>query len=41
MLEAKTSKTSIQPEDSLSKTVSLSTKEPSKVIHVRNNLYPK
>jgi hypothetical protein len=38
MPEGKTSKTSIQPEDSVSKTVPLSTKEPSKVAHLRNNL---
>jgi hypothetical protein len=38
MLEAKTSKTSIQSEDPLSKTVSLSTDEPSKVAHIDNNL---
>jgi hypothetical protein len=41
MPEPKTSKTSIQSEDSLSKTVSLSTEEPSKVAHVGNNLDPK
>jgi hypothetical protein len=41
MPEAKTSKMSIQPEDSLSKTVPLSTEEPTKVAHVGNNLYPK
>jgi hypothetical protein len=40
MPKAKTSKTSIQPEDSLSKTVSLSMEEHSKVIHVGNNLEP-
>jgi hypothetical protein len=38
MPEAKTSKTSIQSEDVLSKTISLSTEEPSKVSHVSNNL---
>jgi hypothetical protein len=38
---AKTSKTSIQLEDSLSKTVPLSMKEPSKVAHVGNDLDPK
>jgi hypothetical protein len=32
---------SIQPKDSLSKMVSLSTKEPSKVAHVDNNMNPK
>jgi hypothetical protein len=41
MPEAKTSKTSIQLEDSLSKTVSLSMEEPSKVAHMGNNLDPK
>jgi hypothetical protein len=41
MPEAKTSKTSIQLEDSLSKTVPLSMKEPSKVAHVGNDLDPK
>jgi hypothetical protein len=41
MLEAKTSKTSIQQEDSLCKMVLLSTEEPSKVAHVGNNLDPK
>jgi hypothetical protein len=39
--EAKTSKTFIQTEDSLSKTIPLSTEEPSKVAHVGNNLNPK
>jgi hypothetical protein len=38
MPEPKTSRTSIQPVDSLSKTVPLSTKEPSKVAHMGNNL---
>jgi hypothetical protein len=38
---AKTSKTSIQPEDTLGKMIPLSTEEPSKVAHVGNNLYPK
>jgi hypothetical protein len=38
MPEAKTSKMSIQPEDTLSKTISLSAEEPSKVAHVGNNL---
>jgi hypothetical protein len=41
MPEAKTSMTTIQPKDTLSKTVMLSTKEPSKVAHVGNNLDPK
>jgi hypothetical protein len=41
MPEAKTSKTSIQVEDSLSKTVPLSTEEPSKVAHMGNSLDPK
>jgi hypothetical protein len=41
MPEAKTSKTSIQLEDSLNKTVLLSTEEPSKVAHMGNNLDPK
>jgi hypothetical protein len=41
MLEAKTSMTTIQPKDTLSKTVLLSMKEPSKVAHVGNNLDPK
>jgi hypothetical protein len=41
MPKAKTSKTSIQPEDSLNKTVLLSMEEPSKVTHVGNNLNPK
>jgi hypothetical protein len=34
-------KTSIQSEDSLSKTIPLSMEEPSKVAHVGNNLDPK
>jgi hypothetical protein len=38
MPEAKTSKTSIQLEDTLIKTVPLSPDEPSKVIHVGNSL---
>jgi hypothetical protein len=41
MPEAKTSKTSIQLEDKLSKAIPLSTEEPSKVAHVGNNLDPK
>jgi hypothetical protein len=39
--QAKTSKRSIQLVDSLSKTIMLSTEEPSKVAHVGNNLDPK
>jgi hypothetical protein len=38
--EAKTYKTSIQPEDTLSKTILLSTDKPSKVAHVGNSLDP-
>jgi hypothetical protein len=41
MLEAKTSKTSFQPEDSLSKMVLLSSDEPARVAHVENSLDPK
>jgi hypothetical protein len=41
MPEAKTSKMSIQPEDTLSKTILLSTEEPTKVAHVGNSLDPK
>jgi hypothetical protein len=41
MPEAKTSKTSIELEDTLSKTILLSTEEPSKVAHVGNSLDPK
>jgi hypothetical protein len=41
MPEAKTSKTSIQPEDTLSEMIPLSMEEPSKVAHVGNNLDPK
>jgi hypothetical protein len=41
MPEAKTSKTTIQPEDTLSKMMSLSMEEPSKVAYVGNNLDPK
>jgi hypothetical protein len=41
MPEAKTYKTSIQPEDTLSKMILLSMEEPSKVAHVGNNLDPK
>jgi hypothetical protein len=38
MPEAKTSKMSIQPEDTLSKTISLFMEEPSKVFHVGSSL---
>jgi hypothetical protein len=41
MPKAKTSKTSIQQEDTLSKMIPLSTEEPSKAAHVGNNLDPK
>jgi hypothetical protein len=41
MPEAKTSKMSIQPEDSLSKMIPLSPNVPSKVAHVGNSLDPK
>jgi hypothetical protein len=41
MPEAKTSKMSISPDDSLNKTVPLSMEKPSKVAHVGNNLDPK
>jgi hypothetical protein len=41
MLVAKTSKTSIQLEDTLSNTILFSMKEPSKVAHVGNSLDPK
>jgi hypothetical protein len=41
MPEAKSSKTSIHPDDSLSKTVSQSLDEPFKVAHVGNSLDPK
>jgi hypothetical protein len=41
MPKAKTFKTSIQSEDSLSKIVPLSMEEPSKVAHMGNNLDPK
>jgi hypothetical protein len=40
MLEPKTSKMSIQPEDSLNKTMPLSSEEPSKVAHMGNSLDP-
>jgi hypothetical protein len=41
MPEAKSSKMSIQLEDTLKKTIPLSTEEPSKVAHVGNSLDPK
>jgi hypothetical protein len=41
MPEARTSKTSIQLEDTLSKTIPLSTEEPSKAAHIGNKLDPK
>jgi hypothetical protein len=41
MLKAKTSKTSIQPEDSFSKTIPVSLDELAKVAHVGNSLDPK
>jgi hypothetical protein len=41
MPEARTSKTSIQPENTLSKTILLSAEEPSKVAHIGNSLDPK
>jgi hypothetical protein len=41
MHEAKTSKRSIQPEDTLSKIIPLSTEEPSMVAHIGNSLDPK
>jgi hypothetical protein len=41
MSEAKSSKTSIQPDESLSKTIPLSPDEPSKIAHVGNSLDPK
>jgi hypothetical protein len=41
MPEAKTSKASIQTEDTLSKTITLSTEESSKLAHIGNNLDPK
>jgi hypothetical protein len=41
MPETKTSKLSIQPEDTLNKTIPLSPNEPSKVAHVGNSLDPK
>jgi hypothetical protein len=41
MPEAKTSKTSIQSEDTLSKMIPLSVEEPSKVARIGNSLDPK
>jgi hypothetical protein len=41
MPDSKASKMSIQPEDALSKHISLSTEEPSKVAHIGNTLDPK
>jgi hypothetical protein len=41
MPEAKTSKTSIQLEDTLSKTIPLSMEKTSKVAHIGNRLDPK
>jgi hypothetical protein len=41
MPKAKTSKMSIQPEDTLSKMIPLSAEEPSKVAHDGNSLDPK
>jgi hypothetical protein len=41
MPEAKTSMMSIRLKDTLSKTILLSTEEPSKVAHVGNSLDPK
>jgi hypothetical protein len=41
MSEAKTFNMSIQPEDTLSKTILLSMEEPSKVAHIGNSLDPK
>jgi hypothetical protein len=41
MPDSKTSKTSIQLEDTLSKQILLSTEEPSKVTHIGNTLDPK
>jgi hypothetical protein len=41
MLDYKTSKKSIQSEDTLSKQIPLSTEEPSKVAHIGNALDPK
>jgi hypothetical protein len=41
MPEAKTNKMSIQPEETLSKTIPLSMKESSKVAHIANSLDPK
>jgi hypothetical protein len=41
VIEAKTSKLSIQPEDKLNKIIPLSPDEPSKVAHMENSLDPK
>jgi hypothetical protein len=41
MPDSTASKNSIQPEDALSKQVTLSTEEPSKVAHIGNTLDPK
>jgi hypothetical protein len=41
MHKAKTPKMSIQPEDTPSKAIPLSTEEPSKMAHVGNSLDPK
>jgi hypothetical protein len=41
MPDAKTSKMSIQPKDTLSKTIPLSPDEPSKIAHMGNSLDPK
>jgi hypothetical protein len=41
MLEAKTSKLSIQPQDKMNKTIQLFTSDHSKVTHIKNNLDPK
>jgi hypothetical protein len=41
MPDSKTSKTSIQPEDALSKQILLFMEEPSKVAHIGNALDPK
>jgi hypothetical protein len=41
MPDSKTSKMCIQPEDTLSKQIPLSTEEPSKVAHIGNTLNPK
>jgi hypothetical protein len=41
MSDSKTSKTSIQLEDAMSKQIPLSTEEPSKVAQIGNTLHPK